>query len=155
MDYISTVSGVEIRESSAMTALDPVARMLRSIKELGPRICLEDSGAGPSSLIWLRRFPIDRLKLSSTLVTSLPNDEEDAAMVGTIVGIARSLRLTVAAPGVETPLQLDFLRRAGCDFAQGSLLGPPRVARPSSQPAAARQHAGRLPAGQKTLILTA
>jgi diguanylate cyclase (GGDEF)-like protein len=137
---------IEIRETSAIAMQDRTVRMLQSIKGLGARICLGDFGAGPSSLTWLRRFPIDRLKLGSTLVTSLPDDQEDAAMVRTIVAMARGLGLTVAAPGVETPPQLDFVRRAGCDLAQGSLFGPavspdqvPSLLRGESMPAGYQQ----------------
>ena len=89
---------------------------------------LDDFGTGYSSLAYLKRFPLDVLKIDRSFVAGLGRDEDDAAIVAAIVQMARTLGLTVVAEGVERPEQLERLRELGCDRAQGRLIAEPMPA---------------------------
>ncbi len=92
------------------------------------RVGLDEFGAGQSSLAYLKRFPLDFVKIDRSLVAGLGTDEQDTAIVRATVDLAHTLGLTVVAVGVETERQLDVLRLLGCDRAQGYLFGPPVAA---------------------------
>ena len=131
MDIISE-SGVEpglieleLTESSLMSNPDDANRILLSLKEFGVRISVDDFGTGYSSLAYLKRFPIDALKIDRSFVQDIISDHEDAAIVRAIISLAHSLKLTVIAEGVETEEQLAFLVTNGCDQVQGYLLSVP------------------------------
>ncbi len=114
---------VELTES--MMQGDVAREMLRRLRERGVGVAIDDFGTGFSSLAYLRRFPVDMLKIDRTFMAGVVEDERDAAIVRTIIAMARNLRLAVVAEGVETPAQLAFLGELGCDKAQGFLLGRP------------------------------
>lgn len=116
---------LEITESTLMDGLDSVNTMLQSFKRAGILISLDDFGTGYSSLSYLKRFPIDKLKIDQSFVRDLLTDPGDASLVRAVIAMARALRLTVIAEGVETQGQCDFLRALGCDELQGY-----RIARP-------------------------
>ncbi|MDO8931649.1 MAG: GGDEF domain-containing response regulator [Rhodocyclaceae bacterium] len=110
---------LEITESVLMQDAESAIGMLRAFKGMGVRISVDDFGTGYSSLSYLKRFPIDILKIDKSFVRDLPDDEEDAAIVRAIIALARSLRLTTVAEGVETEAQHAFLRAERCDRFQG------------------------------------
>jgi diguanylate cyclase (GGDEF)-like protein/PAS domain S-box-containing protein len=116
---------LEITESSAMQSPETSIRMLYELKKLGIRISLDDFGTGHSSLSYLKRFPIDTLKIDQSFVQDITSDPDTAAIVTAIIAMAHSLRLKVIAEGVEFTEQMNFLRRHGCDQMQGFLITPP------------------------------
>jgi len=116
---------LEISEATAMLQADVAASTLNKLKALGVTLALDDFGTGASSLVSLRRFAVDRLKIDRSFVADLPADENARALAGGIVGLAHALGLTVIAVGVETPAQRELLAALGCDQAQGSLIGKP------------------------------
>ena len=98
---------------------------LVQLRTRGIKVALDDFGTGFSSLAYLRQFPVDILKVDRTFMRGVAQDERDAAIVRTIIAMARNLGLAVVAEGVETEAQLQFLRDLGCEKAQGYLLGHP------------------------------
>ncbi len=120
---------LEITESSAMQSPESSIRTLYDLKKLGIRISLDDFGTGHSSLSYLKRFPIDTLKIDQSFVRDINADPDTAAIVTAIIAMAHSLRLKVIAEGVELSEQAHFLRRYGCDQMQGYLIKPPVAAR--------------------------
>jgi len=116
---------LELTESILMQEVGEAMRMLESLKRLGLSIAVDDFGTGYSSLNYLKRFPIDVLKIDRSFVDGLPAGEQDAQITRVIIAMAHSLGMTVIAEGVETQAQLDFLREHGCDEVQGFLLGRP------------------------------
>ncbi|HVR40517.1 MAG TPA: EAL domain-containing protein, partial [Thermoanaerobaculia bacterium] len=119
---------LEITESSAMQSPETSIRMLYDLKKLGIRISLDDFGTGHSSLAYLKRFPIDTLKIDQSFVQDIVTDPDTAAIVTAIIAMAHSLRLKVIAEGVEFTEQANFLRRHACDQMQGYLIKPPVAA---------------------------
>jgi diguanylate cyclase (GGDEF)-like protein len=116
---------LEITESAAMLNVDRTIGMLHGLRDMGVRISMDDFGTGHSSLSYLKRFPIDAVKIDQSFVRDMTSDPSDAAIVKAIVAMAHSLGLNVVAEGVETLAQADFLRRTGCDEMQGFLVGRP------------------------------
>lgn len=116
---------LEITESIAMRDIEAVSRLLHQLRDLGIRIHLDDFGTGFSSLGYLMLFPVDVLKVDRSFVSGLPDQPHSVAIVRSTIALARSLELKVIAEGVETAEQLDFLRREGCEVAQGYHLGRP------------------------------
>jgi EAL domain-containing protein (putative c-di-GMP-specific phosphodiesterase class I) len=104
--------------------------MLHELKNLGISIVLDDFGTGYSSLSYLQSFPFSKIKIDRTFVADLGSRGDCAAIVSAVTGLAKSLDISTTAEGVETVEQLTLLRAAGCDQAQGYLLGRPR---PSSE----------------------
>jgi diguanylate cyclase (GGDEF)-like protein len=132
---------LEITESNAMQNADNTIYTLRDLKALGVRIAMDDFGTGYSSLNYLKRFPIDTLKLDQMFVRDVTTDASDAAIVSAVITMAHSLRLTVVAEGVETEQQFAFLQEKGCDKIQGYLYSAPFAA-DELEPYLARQRAG-------------
>jgi diguanylate cyclase (GGDEF)-like protein/PAS domain S-box-containing protein len=116
---------LEITESSAMQSPEISIRVLSELKKLGIRISLDDFGTGHSSLAYLKRLPIDTLKIDQSFVRDIDADPNSAAIVTAIIAMAHSLRLKVIAEGVEQEEQAMFLRRYGCDMMQGFLFTKP------------------------------
>jgi diguanylate cyclase (GGDEF)-like protein/PAS domain S-box-containing protein len=110
---------VEITESLVMEDVEGAIRTMRELKDMGVKLSIDDFGTGYSSLSYLRRFPVDVLKIDRSFVRDIPFSEDDAAMVGVIIELARGLRMRTIAEGVETEAQLDYLRLRGCDEVQG------------------------------------
>jgi diguanylate cyclase (GGDEF)-like protein len=110
---------LEMTETSIMQNPEHVITVLTQLKELGVSIAIDDFGIGYSSLMYLKRFPIDRLKIDRMFVSDSTTDPDDAALVMTIIAMAHNLRLNVMAEGVETEEQLKFLRLLKCDEGQG------------------------------------
>jgi len=115
---------LEITETSAMANADATVATLRELKALGVRISIDDFGVGYSSLAYLRRLPIDTLKIDKSFVRDIGADPDDAAIVSAVVAMAQSLKLAVVAEGVETEEQLAFLGDRRCDRMQGFLFSP-------------------------------
>lgn len=118
--------GLELTESVLLDerAGDIVPR-LEALRERGHRIAIDDFGTGYSSLGYLKRLPLDKIKLDRAFIRSLPDDPADAAIVSAVLAMARGLSLDVIAEGVETQGQLDFLRDAGCRLVQGFYFARP------------------------------
>ncbi|MDI4634248.1 EAL domain-containing protein [Pelomonas sp. V22] len=120
---------LELTESILLRDAEDALRRLERLAALGICMSIDDFGTGYSSLGYLKRFPIQRLKIDRSFVQGLPDDGSDAGIVNAIVQMGRALRLQVIAEGVETEAQLDFLRRAGCHEMQGYLYAPALDAR--------------------------
>jgi len=116
---------LEITEGVAMRDAVVTEAVLRELKELGVRISIDDFGTGYSSFGYLRRFPLDTLKVDRTFVTDVDTDEGNAAIASAIIAMAHRLGLRAVAEGVERPGQMEFLREQGCDAVQGFLLSQP------------------------------
>jgi EAL domain-containing protein (putative c-di-GMP-specific phosphodiesterase class I) len=109
----------ELTESLLMSDPEGAARTLRGLKDSGVKISVDDFGTGYSSLAYLKRFPIDALKIDYSFVRDITTDPEDAMITVAIIGLAHNLKLKVVAEGVETQEQLELLAANGCDEIQG------------------------------------
>ncbi|WP_227425719.1 putative bifunctional diguanylate cyclase/phosphodiesterase [Pengzhenrongella sicca] len=116
---------VEVTETALMDDLATAATTLDTIKELGVGLDLDDFGTGYSSLLYLKHFPVDRIKIDQSFVAGLGSNWADTAIVASTIALAHSIGILAVAEGVETPHQLEQLRAMGCDFAQGFLLSRP------------------------------
>ncbi|MEE4301479.1 MAG: EAL domain-containing protein [Pseudomonadales bacterium] len=116
---------LEITETSLMHDVDEAIRMLEALKRLGLSLAVDDFGTGYSSLAYLKRLPLDRVKVDRTFVSDIPENEDDVAITSAVIAMAHQLKLDVIAEGVETRAQLDFLAAADCEIAQGYLFGQP------------------------------
>ena len=121
---------LEITESLLMKNVEDNVAMLRALSQAGVRIAIDDFGTGYSSLSYLRRLKIDTLKVDQTFVREIESSADDVAIVQAIVALARSLKLTVIAEGVERDGQLEILRELRCDEWQGHRAGKPLAAVP-------------------------
>ena len=116
---------LELTESSIMSNAEATIEVLSKLQSMGVAISVDDFGTGFSSLSYLKRLPIDSLKVDQSFVRELATDPDDAALVMAIVNLAHALRLRVVAEGVETQEQLRFLRLLRCDEIQGYLISRP------------------------------
>ncbi|MDG4549705.1 MAG: EAL domain-containing protein [Candidatus Contendobacter sp.] len=115
----------EITESVLIHDTRQAQQWLEAIRGLGIRVDIDDFGTGYSSLAYLKRFPIDRLKIDQSFVRDIAANANDRALVEAILAMAGSLRIPVVAEGVENQEQLDLLRRLGCEYAQGFYFSKP------------------------------
>ena len=116
---------LEITESLLMQDMQASQVALYDLKALGLEIYLDDFGTGYSSLAYLKKFPIDALKIDRSFIRDIPGNTDDEAITRAIVALGQALRLKVVAEGVETDAQLGFLNREGCDEVQGFLFSKP------------------------------
>jgi diguanylate cyclase (GGDEF)-like protein/PAS domain S-box-containing protein len=116
---------LELTESMVMANAEQSVRMLGELKSIGTRLAIDDFGTGYSSLAYLKRLPIDTLKIDQEFVGDVTTDPDDAAITSTIITMAHSLQIKVVAEGVETAEQLAFLRAQRCDEIQGYWLSRP------------------------------
>ncbi len=119
---------LELTEGIAMDDPDAAVGIMEHLHRYGIRLSIDDFGTGYSSLSYLKRFSIDKLKIDQSFVRDVTQDSENAAIVGAVVSLARSLGLRTIAEGVETVEQREFLRGMGCDEIQGYLVGRPMPA---------------------------
>ncbi len=116
---------LEITETVLMRKPEATAHLLGELKALGVLIAVDDFGTGYSSLAYLRRFPVDSLKIDRTFITSLAHSSEAHALTHTLIQLGKALGLQTLAEGVEEPSQVRALQREGCDLAQGFLFARP------------------------------
>ncbi len=119
---------LEITEGVVIEDIQRTIDKMNELKAIGVRLSIDDFGTGYSSLTYLKRLPIDELKIDRSFVRDAPVDSSDAALVDAILSVSRHLRLAVVAEGVETHEQLNFLKARGCDCFQGYLYGMPMPA---------------------------
>ncbi len=118
----------ELTESVLMSDSRDAVQVLDNMKKYGVRLSVDDFGTGYSSLAYLKRFPLDALKIDRAFISHITTDQGDATIAKAIINLAHSLRLKVVAEGVESQAQLDFLRANDCDEMQGYLFAAPMSA---------------------------
>jgi diguanylate cyclase (GGDEF)-like protein len=116
---------LEVTESVLVEDPEASARKLAALKQLGVKIAVDDFGTGYSSLEYLRRFPVDCVKIDRSFVRGIPHSSEDVAIVNAVIDLGHALGMSVTAEGVETAEQLGRLQDNGCDTAQGFLFSRP------------------------------
>lgn len=116
---------VELTETTLMEATPATEEGIRALSELGVRISLDDFGRGYASLEYLRRFPLDKLKIDSSFLRDVDDNQRDATILRSIVALAAQLGLDVIAEGVEPASSVDLLIEQGCSEAQGFYFAEP------------------------------
>jgi PAS domain S-box-containing protein/diguanylate cyclase (GGDEF)-like protein len=116
---------IEVTETALMQDMAGATATLEAIKALGVALALDDFGTGYSSLLYLKNFPVDRIKIDQSFIGGLGVDADDTAIVASTISLAHSVGVQAVAEGVETVDQLTLLRQMGCDFAQGFLFSAP------------------------------
>jgi diguanylate cyclase (GGDEF)-like protein len=118
---------LEITESMVMHDPEQAVQLMHNLRAMGVRLTIDDFGTGYSSLGYLKRFPINSLKVDRSFVRDLPHSTDDIAITRAVIAMAHSLQMNVIAEGVELKEQLDVLRKEGCDEFQGYLCRPPLI----------------------------
>jgi diguanylate cyclase (GGDEF)-like protein/PAS domain S-box-containing protein len=141
---------LELTESSLMANTESTVKTLQNLRDVGVGISIDDFGTGYSSLAYLRRFPVDKLKIDIAFIRGITTSADDAAIVLAIIRMAHTLKLEVIAEGVETTEQLAYLRKHHCDQIQGYYLSKPlpvpeleKLLTERSRRPAAKRKAGR------------
>ena len=116
---------LEVTESQIMTHPEEAIAQLKHISKMGIKLAIDDFGTGYSSLAYLKRLPIDKLKIDQTFIRNLPDDDEDASIARAVIALAKSLNLQIIAEGVETEEQRDFIVENGCVNIQGYFYSKP------------------------------
>lgn len=124
---------IELTESILMDRSKETLNKLEKLSNLGITISVDDFGTGYSSMSYLKRYPIDTLKIDQSFISDLPDDANDAAITLAIIAMGKSLGMTIIAEGVETEAQLAFLKTHECNRVQGYLLGHPMSAEKAEQ----------------------
>jgi diguanylate cyclase (GGDEF)-like protein/PAS domain S-box-containing protein len=119
---------LEITETALLADVKAVTVSLRELRNLGLHLSVDDFGTGYSSLTYLKRFPVEAIKIDRAFVGGLGIESDDTTIVDAVIKLGQALGLSVVAEGIETPLQLARLRELGCDRGQGYLFGRPRPA---------------------------
>ena len=114
-----TSLSVEITERTLIDNIGEVEKTLNKLRDMGLKVLLDDFGTGYASLAYLKKFPVDIVKIDQTFIAGIPDNREDSAIVDAIAGLTRGLKLTLFAEGVENDRQLDVLKGVGCTYAQG------------------------------------
>jgi EAL domain-containing protein (putative c-di-GMP-specific phosphodiesterase class I) len=117
---------LEITESVLMRDTDRALKVLSELRQIGIKVSIDDFGTGYSSLNYLKRLPLDKLKIDQSFIRDLPRDANDVAITQAIIAISSKLGLAVIAEGVETREQYEFLRNNGCNQIQGFYFSRPR-----------------------------
>lgn len=134
LEYIETncyehfpLTGVqlEITETAVMNNLDNAINIINDLKKKGMTIALDDFGKGYSSLTYLRKLPIDVLKVDREFIKNIPQENTEESIVENVIKLAHDINLKVIAEGIENPEQINFLKKYGCDWGQGYLLSKP------------------------------
>ncbi len=116
---------LEFTEGLLMNDVDVAINKIKKLKKLGYTFSIDDFGTGYSSLSYLKHLPVDQLKIDKSFVEDITNDKEDAVFVGTIIAIAQHMGLGVVAEGVESEMELEFLKQSGCHCYQGYYFSKP------------------------------
>lgn len=116
---------LEVTESMVMHNIEEVVGIMNSLNDMGIQISLDDFGTGFSSLAYLKRFPIDRIKIDQSFIFNCDTDQDDAIISQTIIALAHGLKLKVIAEGIEKPEHFAFLKENGCDEGQGYFISRP------------------------------
>ncbi|MCK5508446.1 MAG: GGDEF domain-containing protein, partial [Desulfobacterales bacterium] len=116
---------LELTESMVMQNVEETIATLWQLKEMGLKLSIDDFGTGYSSMSYLKRFPLDTLKIDRSFIKDIMTDSSDAAITKATIGLAQGLELTTIAEGIETKEQLTFLRKQGCDQIQGYFISRP------------------------------
>jgi EAL domain-containing protein (putative c-di-GMP-specific phosphodiesterase class I) len=124
----ATALCLEITETAIMDDVEESERVLLRFRSLGVQVAVDDFGTGFSSLAYLKRFPVDILKIDRTFIDGVGVDPDDTAIVQSVIGLAHTLRLDVVAEGIEDATQIDELIRLGCTRGQGFHLARPAPA---------------------------
>jgi EAL domain-containing protein (putative c-di-GMP-specific phosphodiesterase class I) len=120
---------LEVTESMAMSNVERTAARLRELSSMGVHVSIDDFGTGYSSLNYLKRLPIERLKIDKSFVQDIATDPDDRAIISAVTAMAHNMKMKVIAEGVETEDQLSFLVSSGCDEMQGYLFSKPLPAK--------------------------
>lgn len=120
---------LEVTESSLMTDIQRSVTILKQLRELGVWLALDDFGTGYSSLNYLKRFPVNMLKIDRSFVQDVCSNPDSAAVTNAIIALAKSLQLKITAEGIETQQQLSYLQKRGCQEGQGYYFGIPAPAK--------------------------
>jgi len=124
---------LEITESAVMHDPEEVILSLHELSRFGMRLAIDDFGTGYSSLAYLKRFPVDTLKIDRAFITDISSDNDDVAIVEAVLGLGKHFNMKVVAEGVEDEEQLQFLRAQGCDLAQGYYISRPMAFEPYAE----------------------
>lgn len=116
---------LEITESAIMNDPAEVIRSLHQLSEHGMKLAIDDFGTGYSSLAYLKKFPVDTLKIDKAFITDVSSDNDDVAIVEAVLGLGKHFKMKVVAEGIEDEAQLEFLKSQGCDIAQGYFISKP------------------------------
>ena len=116
---------LEITESAVMHDPEDVIHSLHELSRFGMRLAIDDFGTGYSSLAYLKRFPVDTLKIDRAFITDISDDDDDVAIVEAVLNLGKHFEMKIVAEGVEDEAQLEFLKSRGCDIAQGYWISRP------------------------------